>query len=227
MTDLNVGWEHDDEYSLLRAHGGWEFGKTLDEAWPKLQAKKLYDAQDTARLLELGPDDVVAEIGPGLGFEASYIAPKVKAVHLLDISKTFQNYCKRYVTNSNVKFWLIQPGDLSVLKNVGCTKVFANGVFIHFNVFDIALYVAQIADALLAGGRLLFQYRSAEAKEWLSHEDWKVTLDEYRQDKGRIFGLMSWNAFGPIRDIVHQNGFLIKSIQNPALDYVTLVCEKQ
>jgi 16S rRNA (adenine1518-N6/adenine1519-N6)-dimethyltransferase len=47
------------------------------------------------RLAELGPDDVVLEIGPGLGILTRYLADRVAFVHAVELDRTLEEHLPR------------------------------------------------------------------------------------------------------------------------------------
>jgi cyclopropane fatty-acyl-phospholipid synthase-like methyltransferase len=182
--------------------------------------KKKWDAKRTREALELGPDDVVAEIGPGLGIVASILASEVKALHLFDISSSFRAACKKHVTATNVHFHLMKPGDLSPLVGKGINKIYAEGVFIHFNLFDIYLYLKQIEFMLPHGGRFTFNIISSDYEGLLDDPVWQEQAEQYRCDKTRVFGLMSWLSPITVQKLLKRVGFLVADVTWPEQQYV-------
>jgi cyclopropane fatty-acyl-phospholipid synthase-like methyltransferase len=221
----NITWTHKDELSLLRAHGGWEFGNTFDEAFPKLQAKKANEAGFTASLLQLNKDDIYCEIGPGFGFEANILAPLVKELHLLEISKSFQDVCRTVVKHQNVQFHLIEPSKLDVLNQIKPTKVYSTGVLIHFNVYDLFIYLEAIAESMSQGGRFVFTFLNLDAPDALQSAEWNDVVSIYRKDKTRLVELMYWNSQSTIVKLCHAVGFSIEQTYFPdnIYSYVSLV----
>ena len=61
------------------------------------------------RLAELGPEDVVLEVGPGLGVLTAYLAERVASVHAVEIDRTLEpRLRKRLDAHANVE---LQFGD--------------------------------------------------------------------------------------------------------------------
>jgi 16S rRNA (adenine1518-N6/adenine1519-N6)-dimethyltransferase len=56
------------------------------------------------RLAELGPDDVVLEIGPGQGVLTRYLAERVRQVHAVEIDRTLEPALSGLVDNVDVVF---------------------------------------------------------------------------------------------------------------------------
>lgn len=222
----NITWTHSDQLSLLRAHGGWEFGSTFAEAFPKLQEKKAAEARFTAHLLQLGKDDVYCEIGPGFGFEANVLAPLVKELHLLEISKSFQDVCRTVVKHPNVTFYLIEPSKLDVLQQIRPNKVYSTGVLIHFNVYDLFIYLEAIAESLSQGGRFVFTFLNLDAPDALESQEWKEVVSLYRANKTRLVELMYWNSFATVQKLCHAVGFTIEQTCFPDRIYTYVSCVK-
>lgn len=222
----NLTWDHVNDWDLLKAHGGWEYGNTLEEALPKLRAKKKIEANFTMATLELSQNDVFAEIGPGFGFEAAEIASYVSYVHLFDISRSFQDFCRKNVTAPNVSFHLIEPSLLEALKGKNINKLYAGGVFIHFNTYDLYLYLTQISTALPPNGKLLFNYRNLAGPNALTHQDWNASLDIYRNDKTSLFGLMYWNSPQTIEIMCQAANLRIDRVTYPQHHYPMVLCSK-
>ncbi len=57
-----------------------------------------------ARLAELGPDDVVLEIGPGEGVLTRYLAELVRRVHAVEIDRTLEPALSELAANVDVVF---------------------------------------------------------------------------------------------------------------------------
>ena len=56
------------------------------------------------RLAELGPDDVVLEIGPGEGVLTRYLAPRVRYVHAVEIDRDLESALRDVAPNVDVVF---------------------------------------------------------------------------------------------------------------------------
>lgn len=56
------------------------------------------------RLAELGPDDVVLEIGPGQGVLTRYLAERVRRVHAVEIDRTLEPALSELADNVDVVF---------------------------------------------------------------------------------------------------------------------------
>ena len=74
------------------------------------------------RLAELGPEDVVLEVGPGLGVLTRYLAERVAHVHAVELDRSLEPYLRDIGGNVSVQF-----GDaLQVDLGGDATKLVAN-----------------------------------------------------------------------------------------------------
>jgi 16S rRNA (adenine1518-N6/adenine1519-N6)-dimethyltransferase len=70
------------------------------------------------RLAELGPDDIVLEVGPGTGTLTAYLADRVAHVHAVELDRRLSSYLEeRFGERSNVDVRFadavsLEPGDL-------------------------------------------------------------------------------------------------------------------
>ena len=56
------------------------------------------------RLAELGPDDVVLEVGPGLGVLTRYLAARVAHVHAVELDASLEPYLRDLGDNVTLHF---------------------------------------------------------------------------------------------------------------------------
>jgi len=77
------------------------------------------------RLAELGPDDVVLEIGPGLGVLTRYLAPRVAQVHAVELDASLEPHLRDVGANVTLHLGDALRLDLAALAP-GATKLVAN-----------------------------------------------------------------------------------------------------
>jgi 16S rRNA (adenine1518-N6/adenine1519-N6)-dimethyltransferase len=77
------------------------------------------------RLAELAPDDIVLEIGPGLGVLTHYLAERVARVHTVEVDTSLEPYLRDAGTNIDVHFGDALQLDLAAIAP-GATKLVAN-----------------------------------------------------------------------------------------------------
>jgi cyclopropane fatty-acyl-phospholipid synthase-like methyltransferase len=225
--DPNLTWSFKDRLVQLKVVGGTAFGSDVDEALVKLREFKNFEASVSARDLDLGAGDVIAEIGSGYGFWATATAPLVRKVICLDISPDLMELCRLEVASRpNVDCHLIAPGDLSCLQSTGVNKVYSAGVFIHFNLYDIVVYLKQIFELLPPGGRLMFNIANADCDTLFDFDQWQLAVEWYRQNKTRLFELMYFNSPTTVTKIAGRIGFELERIRQRDAQYVWLQFSK-
>jgi len=80
------------------------------------------------RLAELGPDDVVLEIGPGLGVLTAYLADRVRQVHAVELDRSLEQPLREGLgdrDNVDLRFGDALELDLAAL-DPPATKLVAN-----------------------------------------------------------------------------------------------------
>jgi cyclopropane fatty-acyl-phospholipid synthase-like methyltransferase len=209
MTEPNFRWNFRDSRTQLLAIVGTAFGEDPATALPKVKEFKRAEAASAAKSLALGAGDIVAEIGSGYGFWAAFTAPRVKQVYCLDISPELLDLCATETRSlPNITPVLIEPSDLSPLRETSVNKVYSAGVFIHFNLFDIAIYLTQLYEILPRDGLVLFNIANSDSRSPLiENELFRFSLETYRADKAALFTNMYWNSPGTVQRLASQLGF--------------------
>jgi cyclopropane fatty-acyl-phospholipid synthase-like methyltransferase len=223
----NLTWRFKDRISQLRAIAGTAFGTEVDEALVKVREFKNFEASISAQDLALGADDVVAEIGSGYGFWATATAPLVRRILCLDISPDFLDLCRQEVAcRPNIECHLIAPGDLSCLRASGVNKVYSAGVFIHFNLYDVVIYLKQIFELLPPGGRVMFNIANADCDTLFEFDQWQLAVQWYWENKTRLFELMQFNSPPTVIKLAERLGFEVMGVREPSKQYVWLLFKK-
>jgi SAM-dependent methyltransferase len=90
--------------------------------------------------LDLGPDDIVGDLGCGTGRIASCIAAHVRAVHAFDYSERVLDVAKKRRARRNVRYDHADLNDFDPV-GFGLTKAFSMGAMLYMNsepgVFDL------------------------------------------------------------------------------------------
>jgi cyclopropane fatty-acyl-phospholipid synthase-like methyltransferase len=227
VDDPNLTWRATDPSEQLLVVAGTAFGTDLETALEGLREFKQFEASVAAVDLDLAAGDVVAEIGSGYGYWASATSSLVSRVICLDISPDLLELCRKEVAGrGNVECRLIEPGDLSTLRRSGVTKVYAAGVFIHFNLYDIIWYLRQIFEVLPPGGRVMFNIANSDCAGLFQFDQFQLALDWYRDSKLRLFSLMYFNSPVTVVQIAETIGFRLRRTRDPREQYVWFVFEK-
>jgi len=206
----SANWEFANRRELLYALVGFDFGP---EPETKLDAIRTYKANEAKFILEtLAPtkEDRVLEIGSGMGFVARNFAPKCERMHCADISRDFLAACEEELREfSNVNCHLIPYGDLSSLKNLGINKAYSVAVFIHFHFYDIVIYLREVFEILVDGGRFVFGMSDTDTLDLNGDRYFPGQVERYKKHRGETT-LMHWNSAAGVCRAAKAIGFVPK-----------------
>lgn len=133
--------------------GGDRFGQSVRQRASNIKAFKKDDAKLIAKLLGLTGHHHVLEIGVGSGLLALEIAPLVAKFYGCDISSSFIEEAQRQCAPlENAQFTLIENYNLEFLQDHSVDRVFAAGVFVYLNVYEIYLYFKEMQRVLKPKG---------------------------------------------------------------------------
>ncbi len=226
-TNDKWNFEGDAAFHALGVHGlGDNLSPELEEV-----AKNRHDrAKHIHDLMKFSKNDVVLDLGSGMGFMAEVIAPKVKALHCADISDSFLNMCKARTAHlGNVETHLIKYADLGALKGGGIDKVYSTLLFIHFNFYDVTYYLREIHAALKPGGLLFFDYNDGDRYVYGNKNDSFIEhLKIYRDVRIEwIFGCMHMSSTATLRNILPQIGFeIVSHMPSDAYSFTEMIVRK-
>lgn len=195
-------WNTDKEQELFKLY----VGETYPDLKSAADAKK-HIASYIINYLNISTNDTVMDIGPGAGFIALNVAPYCKELYCVDISKSFIDQSKLILRNlNNVRFKLIKHGDFSNFSNVN--KIYCMAVFIHFNIYDIAIYLENIYRLLPNEGQFLFDFLDADQLNprdtvFIRHKEM------YKKDKKVLQTNINFNSKKAVMSIANDIGFKI------------------
>lgn len=155
--------------------------------------------------LDLKPDDVVMDFGSGVGIMADIMAPKVRKIYAVDVSKNHLAYISANVDNLDK----IEPVHIaySAIEDIpSVTKIYAANVLIHFNIFDLVIHIEKFAKLLPPGGRVVFNicdYDHLVLQEQPMFQDF---LAAYRQSLTSSW-LVHWHSAKAVLKIADGYGF--------------------
>ena len=193
-------WNSTSSNELIRKY----VGKTHSTLENVKQAKQI-EANYIKEHLQLNAESVVMDLGPGGGFIASYIAPCVKHLHCVDISQTFLDRSKEVLRDyENVSYHLIDYGKID--QGYKVDAIYCVAVMIHFNIYDIAIYLASLYDVLNDGGKLLFDFYDADHLD-PTDSVFKRHLQCYKERPASLVTNINFNSKQAIINICRDIGF--------------------
>jgi len=218
-------WNADNINRLLNLMVGDYYGKSPIDSIDLIRKSKAHEADYIATLLDLTKQSTVIDLGSGCGFIASAIAPKVKNLYCLDISKDFLNFCRRETeTHLNVEHFLINYGDVNLNFKEPVDAIYAMALFIHFNLYDVFHYIKACFDCLKPGGKLLFDFYNIEKLN--IHNDVFVRhAATYRKDPSVLARLVYYHHPMAVHQIYSQIGFRLLDTKEKN-EHVFLILEK-
>ncbi|HVO57815.1 MAG TPA: class I SAM-dependent methyltransferase [Dongiaceae bacterium] len=220
-------WEFQNRRMLLYALVGNDFGPEPETRLDDIRAYKKNEAQFLIDALDLTATDRVLDLGSGFGFLARVVAPLVAQVVCADISGEFLACAREELRGfANVEFLQIPFADLSALQGLRINKAYANAVFIHFNLFDIVMYLRELHSVLEPGGLFIFGMSDTDTLDIRNDRYFGVVLEKYKQHRGSPV-LMHWNSARAVCRAAEASGFLAKVAYSGAGSAMILLEKKR
>jgi len=197
---MTTGWNAKDNIDL--------FKKYVGTAYPDLEqalAAKKNEAEYISEYLDLSSESTVIDLGPGLGFIASHIVEKVKHLYCVDVSQSFLDKSKEVLGHHhNVSFQLINYGDLSMFSNID--TIYCVAVFIHFNIYDIYIYLESLHEILRPNGKALIDFYDSD---FLSPDDevFQRHMKRYKHNQDFLTTNINFNSKQAVLNISKHLGF--------------------
>jgi len=204
-------WEFRDRKKLLYALVGNDFGPDPESRLDEIREYKRNEAKFLLQTLGLKPQDRLLDLGSGLGFIARVTAPLVERVWCVDISNEFLEGARQELREfGNVEFQQMEFANLQFLAGKGINKGYANAVFIHFNLFDITLYLRQLHAVLEPGAVFVFGMSDTDSLDIRSDRYFEAVLEKYQEHRGSPV-LMHWNSATAVCRAAQASGFRAKN----------------
>lgn len=133
-------------------------------------------AHSTVALLDeavgIGPEDVILEIGAGVGRVGPVIAPRCKHWIATDVSEQMLKFAaERNSHLSNISYVPLSGWDLEPIPSESVDVVYSTVVFMHLDEWERFVYVCEAMRVLRPGGRLY-----VDNYNLLSEPGWKFFL---------------------------------------------------
>ncbi len=127
-------------------------GYTDEDEYRRMAEKTLELLQAT---VGIGPDDVVLEIGAGVGRVGPAIAPVCKKWIATDVSENMLRHAAERLRDfDNVETVLVSGWDLAPISSESVDVVYSTVVFMHLDEWDRFRYVREAMRVLRPGGRV-------------------------------------------------------------------------
>jgi SAM-dependent methyltransferase len=149
-SDYKRTWQH---LSGTETDAKMFVASTIDEGSLKRSAQ--YTREILERFVGLRPNDVVLEIGCGVGRLAPEIAPRVAQWVGTDISSNMLEHAQRRLSGlPNIRLVELADVGLGEIADASIDVVYCTVVFMHLYEWDRYTYVAEALRVLKPGGRL-------------------------------------------------------------------------
>lgn len=123
-------------------------------------------AQTLKRVLRIGPEDIVLEIGCGTGRIGASLAKECREWIGADISANMIEYARRNLKDcSNVRFQELTGCDLQGFPDNSIDKIYSSAVFMHLDPWDRYRYVKEAYRVVRPGGRVYFDNLNLDGKD--------------------------------------------------------------
>jgi hypothetical protein len=201
-------WNFEDRNAKLLALGASD-GRTAD--FDRMVRERHAREPEILSRLQLGAgQDIVMDLGSGMGIVGEVIAPHVGQLHCCDISETFLADCRSRLSRfANVHYHQISYADLSALHGIGVNKGYATLLFIHFNFYDLVLYLSETNKIMATGGLFYFDFNDIGQFNLNNPDDtFNLQIPIYKENRlNWVFECMHMSSIHTIRHIAPQLGF--------------------
>lgn len=202
-------WNSNSKDELFKLCVGQTYGVNPVDNLSLIKENKGHEAYNLNKILNFNTTHKVVDLGSGCGFIAAKIAPLVDRLYCLDIDENFLNYCKEENQNlTNVHYALIKYGDLSILNDKQIDIIYATAVFIHFNLYDLVIYLEQCYKYLSVNGKLLFNFLNSKMLK-IDNTTFQRHTKRYMDDPVNLFTNVYYNHPDTVKSVAKQIGFSI------------------
>jgi len=143
IKDNIIWWNKDYDWSRRGEEWSDPWGNSAAE-WTNLIYPRISRFLSTGKILE---------IGPGNGRWTNFLKNYAGKLFGVDLSKKCINYCKkRFKSNNNLKFYLNDGLNLSMIKDNSIDFVFSFDSLVHADLYILKSYLNEINHILKIGG---------------------------------------------------------------------------
>jgi len=208
-------WDSNIDQGLLKLYVGTTYNN-LEE----LGAEKEIQAKRIVKYLNINNTDTVLDIGPGLGFVASFVSPQCEKLICTDISSSFLIKATALLQSfNNIECKKMKHGDLSAFTSID--KIYCMAVFIHFNIYDVGIYLEQVYNSLKPGGKFLFDFYDADKFE-PTNEVYQRHKQIYAHNKDSLSKNINFNSKSAVEKLCIHYGFDVQFITEDHHPWVLL-----
>ena len=213
-------WDSSIDQKLLKLYVG-----TTHNNVEELGVEKEIQAKCIVEHLNINNTDTVLDIGPGLGFIASFVSPYCEKLICTDISSSFLAKARDLLQSfNNVECRKINHGDLSAFR--GIDKIYCLAVFIHFNIYDVGIYLEQVYNSLKPGGKFLFDFLDADNFD-PTNEVYQRHKQRYTYNKDALSTNINFNSKSAVEKLCIHYGFDVQFITEDHQPWVVLTKQQK
>jgi len=196
-----------DKEGAYLAVAGEPYGEPATEESLSRHGKET--AEIIAKVLDIGPEDRVLEVGTGVGRIAEHVAPLCKTFTGADVSKNMIKIARERLERfDNVELLSHHKSDLSPFADGSFDKAFFQVVLIHLDREDAYHYMRETARVLRPGGLAWFQFYNLLHPGGFREFEFAV---DYMVDKGgKTRGRVHCYTAPEVRVLVESAGFLVR-----------------
>jgi SAM-dependent methyltransferase len=144
-----------DESARCESHARLAVAGSVDDGEWKRSGESTAD--HVAALAQIGPDDVVLEIGCGAGRVGAFLAPRCRRWIGADVSPRMLDHARAALADlSNVELAPVSGFELTGFDAGSIDVVYCTAVFMHLDEWDRYRYMQEAYRVLRPGGRIYF-----------------------------------------------------------------------
>lgn len=203
-----MSWEFQSEQDMYSQLVGHYYGAKPENKQSEIRSSRYKIAQSVASFLNLKSDNVILDLGSGLGDMAHYLSKKVRHVHCADISQSFLSAAKENCKdNSNISFHHLRSHKLDFLPEQSLDAIYSHAVFIHLNIYDFYLYLKNFSRVLKTRGRIYIDFLSTDGLNFTKSEHFLEHVENYKQHPEALSTFLSFHSEKAILKMARELGY--------------------